>query len=238
MTEFIIINLQERYVYMKIINVVPLIVIIFVTSLVSSTNIKDNIKKENNPVLQKADNSVEITRESETTQNNQVIELYSQFLNGDVSVDGIDIDYLSIPTGEPHERRGVGYAFFDSNGDLIPELHVNSGRYYYIFIVKDKDLAVWKTLSPNPPCYALNNGAFLYRKYGAGPKYDLYYYVVYDYMGNEVYELNFSKYDKNKNGLYDEDDEYLFDGVNVTKEIWEGLTERYLFTDSSATLDP
>lgn len=52
-------------------------------------------------------------------------------------------------------------------------------------------------------------------------------------MGNEVYELNFSKYDKNKNGLYDEDDEYLFDGVNVTKEIWEGLTERYLFTDSS-----
>ena len=40
-----------------------------------------------------------------------------------------------------------------------------------------------------------------------------------------------TKYDKNFNGEYDEGDEYVFDNVEVTKDIWEKLTERFLYID-------
>lgn len=43
--------------------------------------------------------------------------------------------------------------------------------------------------------------------------------------------LRFTKYDKNFNGEYDEGDEYVFDNVEVTKDIWEKLTERFLYID-------
>ena len=33
------------------------------------------------------------------------------------------------------------------------------------------------------------------------------------------------------NGEYDEGDEYVFDNVEVTKDIWEKLTERFLYID-------
>ena len=36
---------------------------------------------------------------------------------------------------------------------------------------------------------------------------------------------------KNFNGEYDEGDEYVFDNVEVTKDIWEKLTERFLYID-------
>ena len=43
--------------------------------------------------------------------------------------------------------------------------------------------------------------------------------------------FGFTKYDKNFNGEYDEGDEYVFDNVEVTKDIWEKLTERFLYID-------
>ncbi|MDL2302213.1 hypothetical protein LJC58_07655 [Lachnospiraceae bacterium OttesenSCG-928-D06] len=48
--------------------------------------------------------------------------------------------------------------------------------------------------------------------------------TIYD--GNEIYRIRFSKYDQNKNGIYDDDDEYLFDEVNVIKEQWEAAVGR------------
>jgi hypothetical protein len=163
----------------------------------------------------------------------KVINIYNEFLRGNIVVEEVDINYITIPTGEPDKRYETKYAFFDSNGDGIPELHINSGRYYYIFTVTGNDLIIWKLLSPNPPYYALDNGAFISRRYGSGPMSDEYFYIIVDFSGNEVFSLRFSKYDKNANGFYDKNDEYLFDGVSVTKEIWEGLTKRYFFTDAT-----
>lgn len=63
--------------------------------------------------------------------------------------------------------------------------------------------------------------------------HDVYNYMIMDYLGNEIYGLGFSKYDQNQNGIYDDSDEFLFDWVNVTKEQWELLTERFLYIDEA-----
>jgi hypothetical protein len=158
---------------------------------------------------------------------------YNKFLAGKISVEGVDINYLTIPTGEPNRRMGTKYAFFDSNGDKIPELHVNSGRYYYIFSYINNKLVVFKELSPYPQYYALKNGAFICWWPGAGPMSDAYNYIIYDYMGKEVWNVTFSKFDKNENNVYDENDEYKFDDVAVSKKTWDKLTKRYLYTDKN-----
>lgn len=51
-------------------------------------------------------------------------------MSGQISVHGIDINYITVPTGEPDKRYPTKYAFGDSNGDDIPELHLKSSRYY------------------------------------------------------------------------------------------------------------
>ena len=154
-------------------------------------------------------------------------------MDGKIGFEDIDINTLSIPIGEPDKRYKTIYTFFDVNGDGIPELYINSGGSFIIFTVRNNELAVWKYLTPNSPCFALDNGAFMWQKFGGGLLHDYYGYVIYDYFGNEVFKLGFSRYDINENGFYDEDDIYEFEGVKVTKEIWESLTERYICTDEN-----
>ena len=165
------------------------------------------------------------------TDDENSMQIYQKFLNGDISADDIDISYITIPTGEPNKRYSTKYAFFDSNGDKMPELHINSGRYYYILTYNNNKLKIWKNLSPYPNYYALNTGAFISHYFGAGPKSDVYNYYIFNYTGDEILLINFSKFDSNMNGIYDENDTFVFDGVNVTKEVWESLTERYLYVD-------
>jgi hypothetical protein len=52
-----------------------------------------------------------------TTDFEKATEIYNQFLKGHVSIGEIDIDYLTIPTGEPDKRYAASYAFADSNGE-------------------------------------------------------------------------------------------------------------------------
>lgn len=160
--------------------------------------------------------------------------LYEEFLAGEKSVkessEQISIDYISIPTGEPDRRYHTEYAYFDSNGDKIPELHIKSARYYFILSCRNDKLIIWKNLSPNPVYYPLNSGAFMGYRPGGAPMHDDYIYRIFDYGGNEVYSFGFSRYDSNQNGIYDENDEYSVESV-VTKQVWESLTEPYLDTE-------
>lgn len=158
---------------------------------------------------------------------------YYRFLAGEISAAGIDLDDLTIPTGEPHTRYSTKYSFFDSNGDGIPELHLFSTRYYYVFTIRNKEIAVWRNLSPFPASWALKNGAFISHRFGTAPMSDEYSYFNLNFAGHEVDRINFSKYDKNENGVYDEHDDYWFDRVSVTKQVWDGLTQRYLGLDSA-----
>ncbi len=191
-------------------------------NLMTTLNIESNDLQEPNSNLHK------------TTLNKieEATEIYIKFLKGDMSVNDIDINYITIPKGEPDRHYGTKYAFFDSNGDGIPELHINSARYYYILMYLNDELKIWKNLSPYPHYYALKNGAFISHRFGAAPISDEYCYFIFNFLGDEITELSFSKYDKNGDGIYDVNDEYLFDYISVSKEIWEDLTSRYLYIDS------
>lgn len=185
-----------------------------------------------NPVLAESEEESTVMTETKTEQDS-AMELYNAFLTGNMKAAGWDINTMTIPTGEPDKRYATKYAFFDSNGDETPELHIDAARYYYVFTVRDSEMVVWRDLSPYPQYYALNNGAFISRKFGAGAMHDVYNYIIMDYLGNVIYGLVFSKYDQNQNGIYDDNDEFLFDWVDVTKEQWELLTERFLYIDEA-----
>ena len=130
----------------------------------------------------------------------QAMLVYEKFLEGRIECDGIDIDFITTPKGEPDKRYDTQYAVFDCDGNGEAELHVQSARYYYIFQYKNGALQLYKNLSPYPHYYALKNGAFISHDFGAGPLSDEYRY-------------------------------YVFDNVEVTKDIWEKLTERFLYID-------
>jgi len=165
------------------------------------------------------------------TMIDKAITSCNEFLNGEKSVDGIDMDFIISPKGEKDKHYATKYAFWDSNSDNVPELHINSARYYYVFSYVNGEMKIFKDLSPYPYYYALNNGGFISYRPGAAPDSDEYNYLIYNYLGNEILNISFAKYDLNENGIYDSGDEYFYDGVKVTKEIWEKLTERFLYTD-------
>ena len=71
------------------------------------------------------------------------------------------------------------YAFFDMNGDGIPELHIHSQYVYNIVTCRDGELHIWKSL--NTCAEPLNNGAVLA-------------YKEYDFFGNEKLKINFGKF--------------------------------------------
>ena len=194
-----------------------------------------DINREANNSANQIISDKEIGKESESVDD--VVKIYKEFLYGKRQIKGgSDINSLTIPTGETDKHYNTKYAFFDSNGDGIPELHINSSRYYEIYTVRNNELTIWKDLSPYPYYYPLNNGAFISWKPGAAPMYDLYTYHVYNFIGDEIWNISFSCYDLNQNNIYDEKDEYYFEGVEVTKKQWIELTEKYLFFDTEGVI--
>jgi len=188
----------------------------------------DFLQPDAGTVIQPANIKQEISIDSKEYEN--ASELYNQFLNGDINIESIgNIDDITVPTGEPDRRFRTEYAYQDSSGDGIPELHINSGRYYTIISYRDDELFVWKSLNPYPYYYGLKDGAFM--SYDARQSFVYYRYFILNYSGDTIFEVSFSKNEKERYQVLDKIDEYTFDGVTVTKEIWEGLTERYLYTD-------
>lgn len=174
---------------------------------------------------------VQIVDNDQLNENDKALDLYNKFLRGEIRTgcgNGISIDDITIPTGEPDKRYKTGYAFFDSNKDGVPELHINSGRYYEVLSCKDNDLFIWKSLDTSRYNYAINNGAFI--SYKVISMTDEYSYFILDYFGNEVWRIDFSKFETDADWDLGES-EYMFSDVSVTKEIWESLTRKYLYTD-------
>lgn len=92
-------------------------------------------------------------------------------------------------------------------------------------------MEIFKNLSPYPYVYALKNGGFISWDAGAAPMSDSYCFFIFDCFEEEIYNISFSKYHLNKNGICDNDDEYWFGNVRVSKETWEELSVRYLYVD-------
>jgi hypothetical protein len=134
-----------------------------------------------------------------------------------------------------NDLDGSKYALFDMNGDAIPELHVRSGLYYCIFTYYADELSVW--YSGRDWCWPTDDGAILMNRLGAAPTRREYEYIVLDFWGNTILEIRFEEVTFHEEdialfNIYGKE-VYLFEGVEVTKEQWDALTEPYL----SATSD-
>ena len=85
------------------------------------------------------------------------------------------------------------YAFFDMNGDGIPELHLYTGHgnSYEIYTYFDQEVTLWYSgVNYN---YPLENRAMGYIRYGAAPTHIDYQYRVLDFWGNTQFYIKFTK---------------------------------------------
>ncbi|WP_312425558.1 hypothetical protein [Lacrimispora sp.] len=175
----------------------------------------------------------------ESSANDDALAAYKNFLSGSINAqdlkheisDGvITMKDISL---EPDLK--TYYAFFDMNGDGIPELHLRPivGGSYAIFTYLDGQIVLWH----NGPDYEtpLNNGAILYERDGAAPTHINYYYLVLDSDGNEISKVNFSKYHSvDENGLTESTDYdvFMFEDNEVDVDEWNSLTTEYLSNSS------
>lgn len=118
------------------------------------------------------------------------------------------------------------YALFDMNGDYIPELHVFSAMGYEIFTCMDNELIHWASF--NAWSRPLNNQAVLSERHDGANSPIQYTYYVLDFYGNEKLRIDFDVYNINDEGFYDENSDYVFENLDVTKEEWDILTKKYL----------
>jgi len=127
-----------------------------------------------------------------------------------------------------YKNEWLRYAFFDMNGDGIPELHLRTLFYYDILTCRNGELCVWKSL--NTVAEPLNNGAVLITRTDLD-NFSGYTYIEYDFLGNETLRIDFgesSKHFFNDDGwIYASTSYYYFEGEEVSKEEWDTLTEPY-----------
>ena len=164
---------------------------------------------------------------SKRTENPEAVALalYRGFLSGEQGAKhGEETIYIDDVYQFENEKTTHRYAFFDMNGDGMPELHVRSARDYSVLTYRDSELVVWQRFSRN--CESLSNGAVLYARHSIGWIYE---YYVMDFYGNVVLTINFERFDVNGNDVYnDEIDECYFERISVTDDEWIALTEKYL----------
>ena len=172
----------------------------------------------------------------------KAIEMYQEFIWGERKIDGWDIDELTIPDFKAFKEASIPltkadrypthYALWDTNGDNIPELHFDSARYYYVFSYRDGDVFIWKDLTNSLECIPRKDGGFITWSIGID-KSDYYVYSIFDYSGEEIYCLEFSWDDTNRNGDHDSEDEYLFDNELVSQDAWEELAKKYVYRNEN-----
>lgn len=156
------------------------------------------------------------------TSKDSCIEAYKLFLRGNKTA-GIEGGFCTFDTlinNYGSKYNEIKYAFFDMNGDGNPELHICSPRFYIILTLRNNDIVLWReeSIYSKP----LNNRAILYSRSGGAPPHIDYKYSVFNFYGEITEEISFEKYDNNEKDLY------LFSGVEVTKDIWYKLTDKYL----------
>jgi len=166
----------------------------------------------------------------------QALLLYQEFLAGERSAKtrnentryGEEVCIDDIFLGDGGDR----YAFFDVNGDGIPELHVHR-MDYTILTCEDGELLAWGDF--HHMSKLLNNGDILLKRLpGAG--YNVSYdYIELDLNGNEQSRIGFARsmpHMINDELIFDENSHYWFEGKEVSMEEWDTLTEKYLSVGS------
>ncbi|SNT04169.1 hypothetical protein SAMN05446037_10359 [Anaerovirgula multivorans] len=174
-----------------------------------------------------------------SSANNDALAAYDNFLAGSINAQDLKHEIsdgvvaMKDISMEPDLK--TYYAFFDMNGDGIPELHLRPivGGSYAIFTYLDGQIVLWHdgTNYESP----LNNGAILYERDGAAPTHINYYYLVLDSDGNESSKVYFSKYHSvNESGTTESTDYdvFMFEDKEVSEDEWNSLTNEYLSNSS------
>jgi hypothetical protein len=155
---------------------------------------------------------------------------YNNFLTGEVDArdEGMDNMKLSMYDifrfDDENDKEHNKYAFFDMNGDSIPELLLRSVGPCYVLTFKNNELVVWNDSWSHTKI--LNSGNQLNEHKGASCL--AYIYTFFNFDGSEKCSIEFSILGDAINGEYGEDCTYVFDEVEVEKSIWEQLTKKYL----------
>lgn len=201
----------------------------------SATDIKNNQNKEGSLEKLQLDDKV-LDELGESEKQSKEMDLYRMFLSGEASVkykgEIFNVFTLGMPKGEPEKRSSVLYSFFDVNGDESPELIIAFARQYLYLSVKDNELFVWRFIYSSFPLHITKRREHITKAWsGIVGSEEIYNYYLLDYSGNEIFNLNFSRYDYNQDGNFDDKDIYTFNGVKVNREQWMELTRKYLYTD-------
>ena len=175
--------------------------------------------------------SIPSTINSSQTLSDAAIQAYSEFLDGkiDAQTDEGPLSIYHIFASEEYSENDM-YAYYDMNGDSIPELHIRSenSMLYQIFTYTSGQVVPWGDSLFTLHCRPTDDRTLFYTRYGAAPPHITYQYFIFDYWGNEILRIYFEKYDINYNNVYDERDDYLFQDVLVTKEQWDLLTQPFM----------
>ena len=180
-------------------------------------------------------NSVKNVGNNFASTDNSVEKIYNDFLSGKITAvygDGsdINIDYLT-EMASPHT---LTYAFFDRNGDSVPELCINNELYITTFWVQNGTLKLWR--EENFLSKILSNGNCLEAHYGGAPNHTDYSYIVYSYTGDEVCSLTVSVLIKNDIDILENiytQDIHVYNGstqsisshIEITKEYFDSVLE-------------
>jgi len=162
---------------------------------------------------------------------NRAMQLYKEFLGGKHSVTDREgytlyIENFFIGTYDRPDDYKECYAYYDMNGDGIPELHVK-GVVYGILSCINSELVFWSCFGRGAK--PLNSGAIFYEGHeDERPAYDCIrtscYYMELDFYGQEKSRVSFVKIqseDERVNSVW------YFGNEEVSKEEWNTLTEPY-----------
>jgi hypothetical protein len=175
--------------------------------------------------------NAELNPDQEDTAQ-KALQAYGEFLAGRRKACGMDILYLATPTGEPDRRRTTEYVILDSNGDGIPELHTRTGREFYAFTYRNGQMEILAGFFSHPVQYTLlTDGAFIYREDRGVTCGSCYCKFRLDSNGEEIDKTKFWWIDTNENLIMDENDEYVYNNMECTKEEWLSRTANDIYVD-------
>ena len=174
----------------------------------------------NSPSIHKTNSLSASSKEKSSYAN--VISLYSEFLAGKIIATDKDGNKVSLSdVYQSFTNPDNHYAYFDMNGDSLPELLCRSSPDFVILTVKNGKVVVWAYQS----CFfnVLENHQGMYILENGGPPHTIYKYYTFDFDGNCTSTPFYTVSNPSPNEY-----EYYSEGKQITKAEWEDSFAKYL----------